>query len=321
MTAGTRATPVPGAGLAQGPVEWALLLTLVILWGSAFVLIRVSLDAFTPIAIAAGRLVVGAAVLLAILGVLRKTPPGHAAAWRFFAWIGLIGNALPFYLIGWGQQGVPSGLAGILMAVMPLGVLVMAHFFVPGEQLTRRRVSGFALGFMGVVVLTGPEALRALGGDSGQLLSQLAVLAGALCYGIAAILARRGPSFDPIVSAACVLTLAALMTVVSGAATALPGRGLAGFVHGEIRLPAALALLCLGAMSTALATVVFFKLVRRAGPTFLSLINYLIPVWAVLLGAVALGERLPARAFAALALILGGILVARFRERTRRGVS
>ena len=307
--------PAGVPGLAQGPVEWALLLALVVLWGSAFLLIRVSLDVFTPIAVAAGRLAVGAAVLAAVLVAMGKKPPGGPRAWRFFAAVALLGNALPFFLISWGQQGVPSGLAGILMAVMPLGVLVMAHFLVPGERLSRRRVAGFALGFAGVVVLTGPEALRALGGDVGQLLSQLAVLGGALCYGVSAIVAKRGPVFDPIVTAACVLVVASLMTGGYCAAITLPVEGLSGIVHDPVTPVAAAALFALGALSTALATVVFFHLVRRAGPTFMSLINYLIPVWAVLLGALVLDERLPGRAFAALGLILGGIVLSRLERR------
>ena len=313
MTPAPRDPRAAAAGLAQGPVEWALLLALVVLWGSAFLFIRVALDAFTPIAITAGRLVIGAAVLGLLLLALGKTPPGEPRAWRFFASIAFMGNALPFFLISWGQQGIPSGLAGILMAVMPLGVLVMAHFLVPGERLTRGRVAGFAVGFLGVIVLTGPEALRALGGDARELVSQLAVLGGALCYGIAAILARRGPAYEPIVTAASVLALGGAMAVAFAAATALPGAGLSGIVRAEVTPWAAASLLALGAASTALATVVFFNLVRRAGPTFMSLINYLIPVWAVLLGALALDERLPPRAFAALALILAGIVLSRFR--------
>jgi len=296
-------------------------MALVVLWGSAFLLIRVSLDVFTPIAVASGRLAVGAVVLGGLLVVLRKRPPGDPGAWRFFAAVALLGNALPFFLISWGQQGVPSGLAGILMAVMPLGVLVMAHFLVPGERLSRRRVAGFALGFVGVVVLTGPEALRALGGDVGRLLSQLAVLGGALCYGVAAIIAKRGPAFDPIVTAACVLALASLMSGGYGAVITLPVEGMAGIVRGPVTPVAASALFALGALSTALATVVFFHLVGRAGPTFMSLINYLIPVWAVVLGALVLDERLPARAFAALALILGGIVLSRFEARPRGSVA
>ncbi|MEJ2514867.1 MAG: DMT family transporter [Gammaproteobacteria bacterium] len=301
-------------GLAQGPAEWALLFTLVVLWGSAFVLIRISLDAFAPIAVTAGRLIVGAAVLVVILLAARRPVPSTGAAWRFFTAIAVLGNALPFFLISWGQQGVPSGMAGILMAMMPLVVLVLAHFLVPGERLTRRSVAGFLVGFSGVVVLTGPEALTAVAGGQARLWSQLAILGGAVCYGVAAIIARRGPSFHPVVTGACVLSIASAIAVAAALSAFVPSAGPGALMTGQLTPAAALALFCLGAFSTGLATVVFFNLVRRSGPTFISLINYLIPLWAVFLGAAALGERLPVRAFAALALILGGIVLARYRR-------
>src|SRR5690606_6142613 len=108
--------------------------------------------------------------------------------WLFFTAMAIIGNALPFFLIAWGQRDIPSGLTGILMAVMPLVVLVLAHFLVAGERLTPRRLAGFTLGFLGVVVLTGPEARAALVGREASFIAQLAVLGAAVCYGIAAVI-------------------------------------------------------------------------------------------------------------------------------------
>jgi drug/metabolite transporter (DMT)-like permease len=308
--------PLHGA-LRQGPTEWGLLLALVALWGSSFLLVRVSLDAFTPVAVTAGRLLIGAGVLVLMLVMTARRPPRAARAWLFFTAMAIIGNALPFFLIAWGQREIPSGLTGILMAVMPLVVLVLAHFLVAGERLTPRRLAGFALGFIGVVVLTGPEARAAMIGREASFIAQLAVLGAAVCYGIAAIIARRGPLLNPVVTAAAVLSIAGI--VVGGALLAAGLRdGEAAAVHAAIEPWPALSLLALGALSTGLATVVYFSLVARAGPTFLSLINYLIPVWAVVLGAVALGERLPTRAFAALVLILAGVVLARWQMRGRR---
>lgn len=308
--------PLYGA-LRQGPAEWGLLLALVALWGSSFLLVRVSLDAFTPVAVTAGRLLIGAGVLVLLLVFSGRRPPGGVRTWLFFTAMAIIGNALPFFLIAWGQRDIPSGLTGILMAVMPLVVLVLAHFLVVGERLTPRRLAGFTLGFLGVVVLTGPEARAALVGREASFIAQLAVLGAAVCYGIAAIIARRGPVLKPVVTAAAVLSIAG---IVVGAVLLARGlrEGEAAVAHATIATGPALALLALGALSTGLATVVYFSLVARAGPTFLSLINYLIPVWAVALGAMALGERLPARAFAALALILAGVVLARWQFRGRR---
>jgi drug/metabolite transporter (DMT)-like permease len=303
--------------LRQGTAEWGLLFALVALWGSSFLLVRVSLDAFTPVAVTAGRLLIGAGVLLLLLVLTRRRPPRTLQAWSFFAAMAIVGNALPFFLIAWGQREIPSGLTGILMAVMPLVVLVLAHFLVAGERLTRRRLAGFVLGFIGVLVLTGPEARAALVGREASFIAQLAVLGAAVCYGVAAIIARRGPVLHPVVTAGAVLAIAGI--VVGGILVAAGLRdGSAAATHAEVGLAPALALLALGALSTGLATVVYFSLVARAGPTFLSLINYLIPVWAVVLGALALGERLPPRAFAALTLILAGVVLARWQFNPRR---
>jgi drug/metabolite transporter (DMT)-like permease len=234
----------------------------------------------------------------------------------FFTVMALLGNALPFFLIAWGQREIPSGLTGILMAVMPLIVLLMAHFMIAGERLTPRRLGGFMLGFIGVAVLTGPEAYAAMVGQDASFIAQLAVLGAAVCYGVAAIIARRGPVLHPVVTAGAVLSIA---SIVVGAFLLAAGwrEGGTAAVHATLAPGPAIAMLALGALSTGLATVVYFSLVTRAGPTFLSLINYLIPVWAVVLGALALGERLPVRAFAALGLILLGVVVARWRFAAR----
>lgn len=310
-----QAPPLSHSALRQGPAEWALLLALVALWGSSFLLVRVSLDSFTPLAVTAGRLLIGASVLALVLLLMQRRVPRAPRTWMFFAAMALIGNAAPFFLIAWGQASIPSGLTGILMAVMPLAVLLMAHFLVAGERLTRRRLAGFALGFLGVVVLTGPDARAALVGRDASFISQLAVLGAALCYGVAAITARRGPVLHPVVAAAPVLAIAGILVgTVLLAAGAGTGEGAAAAVHAPVAPGPATAMLALGALSTGLATVVYFTLIARAGPTFLSLINYLIPVWAVVLGAVALDERLPPRAFVALALILAGVVLARWQS-------
>jgi drug/metabolite transporter (DMT)-like permease len=302
----------PHRALRQGPGEWGLLLALVALWGSSFLLVRLSLDAFTPAAVTAGRLLIGAGVLVLLLMLSGRRPPRTRHTWVFFVAMALVGNALPFFLIAWGQLGIPSGLAGILMAVMPLVTLVLAHFLVAGERLTSRRLSGFVLGFIGVVVLTGPEARAAMVGGDAAFTAQIAVLGAAVCYGVATIIARRGPVLNPVVTAGSVLSIAG---IVAGGFLLLLGLHSPGpaAAHDTIGVVPALALLALGALSTGLATVVYFQLVVRAGPTFLSLINYLIPVWAVALGALILDERLPLRAFAAMGLILAGVVLARGR--------
>ena len=183
----------------------------------------------------------------------------------------LTGNCVPFWLISWGQQGIDSGLAGILMAVMPITTLVLAHFFVRGERLNGAKAMGFGLGFVGVVALAGPNALLELRGTGTALLYELAILGGAVLYAVNAIVARRRPKGDALAAAAGVMIVGSIIMVPAAFSGGAPWPATIG---GE----AAAALAFLGIASTAAATVVFFKLIAIAGPTFVSLINYLIPV-------------------------------------------
>ena len=162
--------------------DWVSLLTLVVVWGTAFSFIYLAVQSIPPLSVAAGRIVSAAAVLyLAVRAAgLRLPPPGRI--WLHFLLLGIVGNVLPFYLISWGQERVASGVAGILMAMNPLVTLLLAHFFVHGESLSRNRVSGFLLGFAGVAVLMGPGALLGIGGEGSDVVRQGAVLGGSLCY-------------------------------------------------------------------------------------------------------------------------------------------
>jgi drug/metabolite transporter (DMT)-like permease len=244
---------------------------------------------------------VGGAILLTGLVVGRGLRfPWQGRFWLFSLLLAIAGNCVPFWLISFGQQRVESGLAGILMGIMPLTTMMLAHFFVAGERLNALKAAGFALGFAGLVVLLGPTALSELEGQGGVLLYELAILGGAICYAINAVLARHRPPADPQVAAAGV-TLAGGILMLPVGLPAAPAELAAA--------PAAplWALLALTVIATAIATVVFLKLVVVAGPSFASFINYLIPVWAVLMGMAFLGERPGAGALIALVLILGGI--------------
>jgi drug/metabolite transporter (DMT)-like permease len=292
------------------PTHWLLLVALVAMWGSSFMFTKIAVSALPPETVVAGRLAIAGAGLTALLFALGKALPGGRRLWLFFLAMAVLGNALPFWLISWGQQRIDSGLAGILMAIMPLTTLVLAHFFVAGERLSPIRLAGFVLGFIGIVVLVGPDALLELEVGGTALLSELAVLSGAVCYAINTIVARRRPDSNPLVAGAGVMLLASVIMVPLALAGGPPA-------ISEIPGAAALAVAVLGIVSTALATVVYFKLVSAAGPTFLSLINYLIPLWAVVVGMVFLGETPEWRALGALALILSGIALSEARRRVR----
>jgi drug/metabolite transporter (DMT)-like permease len=289
-------------------VHWLMLAALVVMWGSSFLFTKIAVAAMGPTTVVASRLVLAAAVLGLVLVATRTPLARGRRAWLFFLAIAVIGNCVPFWLISWGQQEIDSGLAGIFMAVMPITTLVLAHFFVRGERLTGTKAAGFALGFLGVVVLIGPDALLELRGSGTAILYELAVLGAAVLYGVNTIIARQRPKGDALVAAAAVTIVASIVMVP------------AAWVGGTpwpiaIGVEAAVALAVLGIASTAAATVIFFKLIALAGPTFVSLINYLIPLWAVAVGAIFLGERPEWAALGALGLILAGIGLSEFRGR------
>ena len=293
-------------------LDWTLLLTLVAMWGSAFFFIEVALRAISPLTLVTIRVVLGAALLFGAMLVLKLPTPRDGATWRYFFALALIGYCLPFFFITWGQQSIDSGLAGILVGFMPLFTLLLAHRYVTGEHITAAKIIGFALGFIGLVILLGPEAMRHLRGTGTELLGQLACLGGALCYACNSVVTKRMPATHALVAAAWTTTIAAVMMVCAWLLFERPG-------SIEPDAHAIVASVWLGIGPTAIATIVYFRLIARAGPTFMSLVNYLSPVVALSLGALLLDEPVRPRAVIALLLILGGIAIAtRWDARTRR---
>jgi drug/metabolite transporter (DMT)-like permease len=280
--------------------HWLLLFALVAMWGSAFMFTGIAVRGFSPTGLVAIRLGIAAVLLTGLVLVRGQRFPWTCRFWLFSLAISLAGNCVPFWLISFGQQRIDSGLAGILMGIMPLTTMVLAHFFVRGERLNRIKAIGFGIGFAGLVALIGPEALLELRGQGTELLHQLAVLGGAICYAINTIVARHRPPADPLVAAAGVM--------LAGSAIMLPIGGASASTQLLAAAPVPLAaMLALSIVATAIATVVFLKLVATAGPSFTSFINYLIPVWALLMGGIFLGEEPSVRVVLALALILAGI--------------
>jgi drug/metabolite transporter (DMT)-like permease len=292
------------------PKDWMLLLALVAMWGSSFMFNRIAVASLPPWTVVAGRIGIAALVLIVIIHALGKRLPPPGRAWAPFALIAVIGNAVPFYLITWGQQVVESALAGILMAMMPLATIVLAHFLIAGEHLTRQRAAGFATGFFGIVLLMGPAALAGIGGEAVRIISQLAVLGGALCYALQSVLTRLIVKGDVMVAAAGTLLVASVIVVPVALWLDRP------WLLAPSASSAA-AVVWLGVGPTAIATILYFMLIRSAGPSFMSLVNYLSPGVAVMLGLLVMGETPSANAYFGLALILAGIAVTQWRRASR----
>ena len=291
--------------MTRGLERWLLLLILSIGWGSSYLFQDEAVGELAPLGVTALRLAVAAAIVYLLLRMRGLRLPRDARPWIFFFAIGLVGNLLPFTLITWAQEGIKSSVAGILTAVVPLITLMLAHFF-GDEPLSWRRVLGFLLGFAGVLVLFGPQAVEE-GFAADQLLPHAALLAAAFCFAVTAVVAARMPEMRPMAATAGVLIAAAALT--------LPAALLfAGGLPERPTLDAIGSLAVLALIITPWATYAYFRLVRLAGPAFLSLFNYFNPLIAVAGGVLILGERLPSTAALALALILGGVAVSEYRR-------
>ena len=217
--------------------------------------------------------------------------------------IGVMNTALPFALLSWGQQYVPSAFAGISMAALPLFVLPLAHFF-SDETMTKRNVIGVSLGFVGAAVLIGPSVLRI--GTGWEPLGQLACVAASLSYAISSVMTRRCPPIDSI-------TMATILMVI-GATALIPAMLLVEGVPQMADTRSTLAIIFLGVVPTALAALLRVFTIRSAGAVFMTLVNYQVPVWSMVFGALVLSETLPLRFFAALALILIGVAISQWNS-------
>ena len=279
--------------------DWSLLSLLSVLWGGSFFFNGVVLTELPPFTVVFLRVALAAIMLLPLLWLYRIRFPAGLSGWRPFIAIGLLNNVLPFSLIVVGQTYIPGGLASILNATTPLfTVVVMA---VAGEEkLHARRIAGVVVGLIGVVILQGDGVGLDSGlGDLGILLC----LAAAFSYGLSALLARRLLSNSPPLGTATfqMLASAGMMTVVAGLVERpwqLPMPGVATW----------LAVIGLAALSTALAYIVFFQILRRSGATNVMLVTLLIPVTAIVLGYLLLGEKISLREIAG-ALVIGSALL------------
>jgi drug/metabolite transporter (DMT)-like permease len=278
-----------------------MLFSLVALWGSSYLMIELALAVWRPAEIAGLRVATAAVALVAAVMLRGERLPTDRRHWFLLAVIAVIGNCLPFFLISWGQQHLESGLAGILTASTPLFVLIMAHFALDDERLGPRHVLAFVLGFAGIAVLLGPDSLAALGGSGARLMSQFAILGAAACYGAATVLARKLPEASSVVTATGVMLAASLVM------TPFVVRGAAAFDMEDWGAAAAIGFV--GVLGTGIASIVYFRLIAETGARFTSLLNYLVPVWAVSLGAIVLGEQLPIMSWLGLFLVLGGLIL------------
>ncbi|MCK5547308.1 MAG: EamA family transporter [Rhodospirillaceae bacterium] len=269
------------------------------MWSLSFTVIKVGVEHVPPVTLAAMRIAIAAVMLWLWMRLRGGRLHFRPRMWWMFFLIGIFGNVFPFIMINWGELKISSGLAATLISLMPLSALVLGHFF-SDEILNLRRIFGIILGLVGVVILIGPAELMALGDD---ILPQIAVTLGAVCYAIAGILVRKLPAGEPLEQGAGILIAA---TVVMAPASLIADAPWAI----EYTWTAFWSAMYLGIFPTAIATILLIEVIARRGVTFLSLNNYLIPALGVLWGVLFLGEKVTPSTLSGLGVILVGVAIA-----------
>jgi drug/metabolite transporter (DMT)-like permease len=271
---------------------------LALIWGASFMLIKIADRQLAPSTLVLGRLG-SATLLLAAIAVVslgrRATLRELRAAWRWLVVVALVNTAVPFWLLSWGEKRIDSGLASIIQGAVPIFNALIAFGFFREARVGGLRLLGLAIGFVGVAVLVGAQ-------PQGKLLAALAVVAMALCYAIGTLLAGRHLRGTPPLVVALASTAVSTVAALPAGIVQAPS----GMWHGETIM----AILVLGFVGTAIAYLLFFALIQRAGANYATLVTYLVPPIALAYGAVFLGESFGLTAFAALALVLVGVALA-----------
>lgn len=283
----------------MGLFEWFMLIVLSILWGGSYFFVGVAVAELPTLTIVALRVGLAALALWSIAYVMGLRPPKALKVWVAFLGMGLLNNVVPFVLIVWGQTQIASGLASILNATTPLFAVVVAGVLLPDERVSSLKIIGVVIGFIGVAVMIGVPAIV----EGGNTFAQIAITAAALSYAFAGVFGRRFRvmGISPIITAAGQVTASALVMAP-----------IALFVDGTIEFTVVSietlgAILGLAILSTAVAYVLYFKILEAAGATNLLLVTLLIPVSAILLGSLFLNETLEVIHFVGMGLIALGL--------------
>ena len=281
--------------------DYIVLFALGALWGSSFGAIKIALHGVTPLTVMSVRiLLAGAALLLLIL--VRKTPlPRGIQNWIKIGWMALFGTLIPFFLVPWGQLQIDSSLAAILMAVNPLFALTLGHFFSDHERFTLRQLLAMLVGFSGILLVFGENALSSI---NGNIWAQLAVIGAGFCYTISGVIVSRvrGASADSV--SASIFICSSVIVFPLWMILEQPWS-----LHFETE--SLLALTHLGLVSTGMAFLMRYYIILRAGAVFLSYVAFIIPMFGILFGILFLGETISVNTMGAVVLILSGVYLGR----------
>jgi len=283
-------------------VNLLLLLILGTIWGSSYLFIKVIVAEVPAFTLVAGRLTLAAIIMWGILRARGLSLPRSRRMWRAYAVLGVLGAAVPYSLISWGEQYIPSGLAALLQSTTPIFTVILAHFLTDDERITVPKIIGVVVGFVGVGILMLPDLRQGL---QANLLGQLAIVGSSLCYALTAIYIRSRLRGQPaLVSATGQLAM--------GMVYMLPASLLIDRPLGlSPSLPVLASWIVLTVLGTVVAYVIYFTLIERSSATFTTMVTYIIPINGLILGALVLNESLDMTTLGSLALILLGVLLVR----------
>lgn len=277
---------------------WFILFLLASIWGASYLFIKVGVETIPPITFVEGRTLLATLALLVVLRIRKESMPRSLREWAPLIGVGIFNSVIPYTLISWGEERISSGLAAILTSLVPLFTVVFAHFVTQDERLSVTKLAGVSVGFIGVIVLSMPQ-LR--GGIQAQFVGEIAVVAASASYAVATLTARkflRGVSY--VVASAGQLGVSAIILLplsllFDNPATLLPS------------LPSLASLVTLSLLGTAFALFLYYWLIANTGATRTTLVTYIMPIMAVMWGAVILHEPIEWEAIVGLALIIGGV--------------
>jgi len=281
------------------PTEWGMLIILSIFWGGSFFFVEIALRDFQPFTVVFLRVTLAALILIGVVYIRGQRMPASLRVWGAFLVMGALNNAIPFSLIVWGQTRIDSGVASILNATTPIFTVLLAHMLTSDERLTLRKFFGVLIGFIGVYIMMKPELK---GGFSWRGLGQVAVLGAAVSYGFAGIFGKRFKKTSPVVNSAGMLICSSLMlfplTIIIDSPWSL-----------SPSLEAAAAIFGIAIISTAMAYLLYFRILAAAGATNVLLVTFLIPISALLLGVGVLGEVIKVLEYIGMGCIFLGLIV------------
>ena len=269
-------------------------------WGGAFTLNKLALNFYSPEFIVFARLIIGTLILFLLLMLIYRRITISLRDWQYYLFMSTVGIVAPFILIVYGQQQIDSSLAGILMATMPISTIILSHFFLHDEKLTRRKFTGFVIAFIGITILVIQDFSNLKINILSNIYSELMVMSGAILYSCSAVYGKRFKHTDPLSASTGTIFFSAIMMFIY----------LLIFVPTEISnidLRNSASLVLLGVFCTAIATIIYFQILQTSGASFISIMNYLIPIWAILFGVIFFQEEIFMNYIVGLILVVLGI--------------